>query len=367
MKTYSISVIPGDGVGVEVMQQGMRVLDRVAEQYNSFGFKYTHYDWSCEYYKRTGRMMSADGMQRIADADAILLGAVGFPGVPDHVSLRGLLLRIRQGVEQYVNLRPVKLLDERDCPIKGKTVSDIDMVFVRENVEGEYAGAGGRIREGTGDETVIQSAVFTRSNTERLMRYSFELARSRVENRKKQGLKTVSKLTSVTKSNALNYSMVFWDEVFAALAPGYSDVATDQYHVDAMAMYMLQRPEDFDVVVASNLFGDILTDLGGVLQGGLGFAAGGNINPEKRYPSMFEPVHGSAPTIAGKNLANPIAMVWTVKLMLDFLGHREPAARVLRAIETVVTGDRSALTPDMGGKGTTTGVGDALLEALKHS
>lgn len=366
MTNYSIAVIPGDGVGVEVMREGLRLLDRVAAIHGGISFTYTNYDWSCEHYARTGRMMSPDGMERLADANAILLGAVGFPGVPDHVSLRDLLLAIRQGFDQYVNLRPIKLIDVRDCPIKGKTVADVDMIFVRENTEGEYAGVGGRTRAGTEHETVVQSAVFTRRNTERLMRYSFDLARRRAEQRERAGRKTYNKVTSVTKSNAFNYSMVFWDEVFAEIGADYRDIATDQYHVDAMAMYMIQRPEDFDVVVASNLFGDILTDLGGVLQGGLGFAAGGNINPDRRFPSMFEPVHGSAPTIAGKDIANPIAMVWTVALMLDFLDLGDEAARIIASIERVITGDRSGLTPDMGGSGTTTAVGDALIAALEE-
>lgn len=365
MKKYSVAVIPGDGIGEEVMREGLRVLDRVAEMDGGFSFDYAHYDWGCEYYTKTGRMMAEDGMERLRQTDAILLGAVGFPGVPDHISLRDLLLKIRQGFNQYVNYRPVKLLSEVDCPLKGKGPRDLDMVFVRENTEGEYAGVGGRVRRGTPDETVVQTSVFTRRITEKLMRYAFELTRSRAEDRQARGLKTASKVTSVTKSNALNHSLVFWDEVFAELKSDYAEVETDQYHVDAMSMYMIQRPEDFDVVVASNLFGDILTDLGGVLQGGLGFAAGGNLNPERDYPSMFEPVHGSAPTIAGKNAANPIAMVWTVKLMLDFLGHTEAAGSVLTAIEKLVTGDRSGLTADMGGKGTTSGVGDLLLKALE--
>ncbi len=364
MKNYTISVIPGDGIGVEVMREGQRVLDRIAKLDGGFRFEYTSYDWSCEYYAKTGKMMSDDGMQRLADSDAILLGAVGFPGVPDHVSLRDLLLRIRQGFDQYINLRPVKLLDERDCPIKGKTVADVDMVFVRENTEGEYSGFGGRMRADTEDEVVVQSSVFTRRNTERLMRYAFDLARSRAASRRAAGRKTFGKLSSATKSNALNYSMVFWDEVFAKIGSEYPDISSDQYHVDALAMFMVQRPEDFDVIVASNLFGDILTDLGGVLQGGLGFAAGGNINPERRYPSMFEPVHGSAPSLAGKNTANPIAMVWTAKLMLDFLGHVDAGNKLLEAINKVVTGDRTGLTADMGGSGTTSGVGDMLIDAL---
>ena len=364
MKKYSIAVIPGDGIGQEVMHEGLRVLDRVAELDGGFSFEYAHYDWGCEYYTKTGQMMASDGMERLGDSDGILLGAVGYPGVPDHISLRDLLLRIRQGFYQYVNYRPVKLLTSQDCPLKGKEPDDLDMVFVRENTEGEYAGVGGRVRVGTPEETVIQTSVFTKRTTEKVMKYAFELTESRKEARRERGLKTDSKVTSVTKSNALNHSAVFWDEVFAEVGADYPDVTTDQYHVDAMSMYMLQRPEDFDVVVASNLFGDILTDLGGVLQGGLGFAAGGNINPDREYPSMFEPVHGSAPTIAGKNLANPIAMVWTVKLMLDFLGHADAGDRVLAAIKGAVTGDRSLLTGDMGGHGSTTSVGDLLVAAL---
>ena len=364
MQKYSVAVIPGDGIGGEVMDEGLRVLDRIAQLEGGFSFTYQRYDWGCEHYARTGRMMAEEGMKRLRDRDAILLGAVGYPGVPDHISLRDLLLRIRQEFDQYVNYRPVKLLSPLDCPLKGKGPDDLDMLFIRENTEGEYAGVGGYVKKGTPEETVVQSSIFTRRTTERVMRYAFERARERAAGRRKRGLKTSAKVTSVTKSNALNHAMVFWDGVFQEISGEYPDIETDQYHVDAMSMYMLQRPEDFDVVVASNLFGDILTDLGGVLQGGLGFAAGGNLNPEKQYPSMFEPVHGSAPTIAGKNLANPIAMVWTVKLMLDFLGHQAAGSRVLSAIEQVVTGDRSLLTPDMGGSGSTSSVGDLLLSAL---
>jgi len=364
MATHKIAVIPGDGIGTEVMHEGLRVLDRVAEIHGGVTFDYTHYEWSCEYYTRTGHMMPEDGMDRLRDTDAILLGAVGYPGVPDHISLRDLLLKIRQGFNQYVNFRPVKLLTEQDCPLKGKGPGDLDMVFVRENTEGEYAGVGGRVRQGTPEETVVQTSVFTRKNTENVMRFAFELTRKRADARRAEGLKTASKVTSVTKSNALNHSLVFWDEVFAEIGSGYPEVETDQYHVDAMSMYMIQRPEDFDVVVASNLFGDILTDLGGVLQGGLGFAAGGNLNPDRQFPSMFEPVHGSAPTIAGKGIANPIAMIWTVKLMLDFLGYSELGDLVMEAIRTVVIGKRAELTADMGGNGSTASSTDLVLSAL---
>lgn len=363
MKTFRLAVIPGDGIGIEVMTEGLRVLNHLAEMHGGLAFTCQHYDWSCERYSKTGSMMPADGMDRLRESDAILLGAVGYPGVPDHISLRELLLRIRQGFHQYINYRPVKLLDDRDCPIKNKGVRDINMLFIRENVEGEYAGVGGRLRQGTPDETVLQTAVFTRKNTEAVMRYAFEQARRRYKEGAKPGLKT-ARLTSVTKSNALNYSMVFWDEIFNEIGSEYPDVMADQYHVDAMSMYMIQRPEDFDVVVASNLFGDILTDLGGVLQGGLGFAAAANLNPEGEYPSMFEPVHGSAPNIAGRGMANPIAMVWTIKLMLDFLGYGGLGARLLAALGELLRGSREALTPDMGGKGSTAQVTDLLLAGL---
>jgi tartrate dehydrogenase/decarboxylase/D-malate dehydrogenase len=297
-------------------------------------------------------MMAEDGLDILRGYDAILLGAVGFPGVPDHISLRDLLLKIRQGFDQYINLRPVKLLPGIECPVKNKGPADIDMVFVRENTEGEYAGIGGFIRQGTAEETALQTSVFTRKNTERVMDYAFRLARNRGK-----------KLTSITKSNAMNYSMVFWDRVFRELSERYPDIETQSFHVDAAAMYMVQNPEDFDVVVASNLFGDILTDLGAALQGGLGFAAGANLNPESKYPSMFEPVHGSAPNIAGRGISNPIAMIWTVKLMLDFLGHEREGTAIMDAV-TEVLKYKEKLTPDLGGKGTTSGVGDMICSAL---
>jgi len=362
MQEIRLAVIPGDGVGIEVMREAKKVLDRLAGLHGGIAFRYADYEWGCAYYQRTGRMMAEDGMERLADSDAILLGAVGYPGVPDHVSLRDLLLRIRQGFDQYVNYRPVRLLDARDCPLKNMGPEDLDIVFIRENTEGEYCGAGGRLRQGTADETALQTAVFTRKGTERVMRFAFELARSRAGSGGSSGRK--GRLTSVTKSNALNHSMVFWDAVFAGLKAEYPDVETSQYHVDAMSMYLIQRPRDFDVVVASNLFGDILTDLGAVLQGGLGLAAGGNLNPERAHPSMFEPVHGSAPDIAGKGWANPLAMIWTVKLMLDFLGHEDLGARVLSSIEQAVRSRRAELTRDMGGRGSTSSVGDLIVELV---
>jgi tartrate dehydrogenase/decarboxylase/D-malate dehydrogenase len=355
MKEYKIATIPGDGIGIEVMDEGIKVLKGLEKR---FGLKFTtsNYEWGCEYYLKHGRMMDEDGLEKLRKYDAILLGAVGFPGVPDHISLRDLLLKIRQGFNQYINYRPVKLLDEEFCPIKNKKPEDIDMVFIRENREGEYSGAGAILNQGKEDEMALQTGVFTRKNTERVMRYAFEVARKR----KKQG-----KLTSITKSNALNYSMVFWDKVFADVARDYPDIKTNAFHVDAAAMFMVQKPEMFDVVVASNLFGDILTDLGAALQGGLGFAAGANLNPEGEFPSMFEPVHGSAPDIAGKGLANPIAMIWTIELLLEHLGEHDSAACVLGAIKEVIK-DKARLTPDMGGHASTSEVGDFVCRIIKE-
>jgi tartrate dehydrogenase/decarboxylase/D-malate dehydrogenase len=350
MAKFNIAVIPGDGIGIEVMNEGIKILNKITEKTGIVSFNFHTFDWGCEYYLKHGKMMDEDGLEQLKKYDAILLGAVGYPGVPDHISLRDLLLKIRQGFNQYINLRPIKLLKEVDCPLKNKKPEHIDMVFIRENVEGEYAGIGGIQKEGTEDEVAVQTSLFTRKNTEKVMDYAFKLAQ--VRNKYK-------KVTSVTKSNALNYSMVFWDKVFNEKANQYSDIKTESFHVDAMSMYMLQRPEDFDVVVASNLFGDILTDLGATLQGGLGFAAGANINPEGQYPSMFEPVHGSAPNIAGKGLANPIAMIWTVKMMLDHLGFEKEAALVMKAIEEALD-RREELTADLGGKGSTSSVGNLI-------
>ncbi|QEK10930.1 tartrate dehydrogenase [Crassaminicella thermophila] len=355
MKNYKIAVIPGDGIGIEVMQEGIKVLNTLSRLNNNISFDFTWYDWGCEYYLKYGKMMDEDGLEKLKEYDAILLGAVGFPGVADHISLRDLLLKIRQGFNQYINLRPIKLLASEDCPLKNKGVEHIDMVFVRENTEGEYAGVGGIQKEGTKEEVALQTSVFTRKTTEKVMDYAFKLAKERNK---------LNKVTSVTKSNALNYSMVFWDKVFKEKSDEYKEIETESFHVDATSMYMLQRPETFDVVVASNLFGDILTDLGAALQGGLGFAAGANINPEKTYPSMFEPVHGSAPEIAGKGLANPIAMIWSVKMMLDFLEHKELGNRIMDAIVEAVK-DREKLTPDLGGKATTSEVGDRICSIIE--
>ena len=355
MKEYKIAVIPGDGIGIEVMDEGLKVLNKASEILGDVKFSFDHFEWGCEYYLKTGKMMDDDGLERLKKYDAILLGAVGFPGVPDHISLRDLLLKIRQGFDQYINYRPVKLLKHVECPLKNKGPEDIDMLFIRENIEGEYAGIGALLNEGKDSEVAIQTSVFSKDNTTRVMKFAFEEAKKR--NR-------MNKVTSITKSNALNYSMVFWDKIFAKVGKDYPEIETNSSHVDAACMFLIQKPEQFDVVVASNLFGDIMTDLAATLQGGLGFAAGANLNPEKKFPSMFEPVHGSAPDIAGKGLANPLAMIWTVVLMLDFLEEKELSEMISSALEKVLE-NKNELTKDLGGSGKTNEVGDSICKLLK--
>ena len=352
MTTHKIAVIAGDGIGPEVVAEGLKALDAAAAKDGSFRFEYTHFPWGCEYYLKTGCMMPDDGLETLRGFDAIMLGAVGFPGVPDNVSLRGLLLEIRHGFDQYVNIRPVKLLKGAPTPLKDVRREDIDMIFVRENSEGEYSGSGAWLYKGLPNETVIQNSVFSRQGTERIIRYAYELARR--ENKT---------LTSISKGNALNYSMVFWDQVFKEVGAEYPDVETHSLLVDAAAMFMVKDPKRFQVVVASNLFGDILTDLGAAISGGMGLAAGANIDPERRNPSMFEPIHGSAPDIAGKGLANPLATVWSASQMLDFLGHGESAAAVLGAVERLLE-EKRVLTPDLGGTATTAQVGDAIASLI---
>jgi len=352
MTTHKIAVIAGDGIGPEVVAEGLKALDAAAAKDGSFRFEYTHFPWGCEYYLKTGCMMPDDGLETLRGFDAIMLGAVGFPGVPDNVSLRGLLLEIRHGFDQYVNIRPVKLLKGAPTPLKDVRREDIDMIFVRENSEGEYSGSGAWLYKGLPNETVIQNSVFSRQGTERIIRYAYELAR-----REKKTL------TSISKGNALNYSMVFWDQVFKEVGAEYPDVETHSLLVDAAAMFMVKDPKRFQVVVASNLFGDILTDLGAAISGGMGLAAGANIDPERRNPSMFEPIHGSAPDIAGKGLANPLATVWSASQMLDFLGHGESAAAVLGAVERLLE-EKRVLTPDLGGTATTAQVGDAIASLI---
>jgi len=353
MNTYKIAVVAGDGIGPEVIGEGIKVLNAVAQLDGSFCFDFAHYPWGCEYYHKTGKMMADDGMERLAESDAIFLGAVGAPGVPDHISLWDLLLRIRKGFDQYVNLRPVKLLKGAPCPLKDAKPEDIDMLFIRENSEGEYAGSGSWLYKGKPNEVVIQDGVFSRQGCERIIRYAFETA------------KTLGKsVTSISKANALNYSMVFWDQIFNEVSKEYPDVQTHSYLVDAASMFMVKDPKRFEVVVTSNLFGDILTDLGAAIAGGMGLAAGANLNPERKYPSMFEPIHGSAPDIAGKQLANPLATVWSAAQMLEFFGHQKWADRLIAIIEEMLC-EKKVLTPDLGGTATTSQVGDEVVRKLR--
>jgi len=346
---HRIAVIPGDGIGREVVPEGTRVLDAAARRFD-FELDWTAFDWSCQTYTETGRMMPADGLDQLRRFDAIYLGAVGFPGVPDHVSLWGLLIPIRRAFRQYVNLRPVRLLPGAHSPLAGRGPADIDMLIVRENNEGEYSEIGGRLHRGTPDEVAVQESVFTRRGCDRVMRYAFELARTRPRRH----------LTSATKSNGIIHSMPFWDVRFAAMGREYPDVKTAQYHIDILTAHFVQHPDWFDVVVASNLFGDILSDLGPAIAGSIGLAPGGNINPEREYPSMFEPVHGSAPDIAGKGMANPIAMLASFGMALrysfnmgkeaDLIDQAIPAAlaRGLRTADIKSEGCKIVSTREMG-------------------
>ena len=352
MKTYKIAVIPGDGVGPEVLTEGMKVLKRVADLDGTFQIEDTWFPWGCEYYLETGRMMPEDGIEILKGFDAIYLGAVGYPGVPDHISLWDLLLTIRKNFDQYVNLRPVKLLKGAPCPLAGVEREEINMTFIRENSEGEYAGSGSWLFKDKPNEVVIQDGVFSRKGCERIIRYAFEVAR-----------KEKRSLTSISKGNALNYSMVFWDQIFKEVSKDYPDVETRSLLVDAAAMFMVKDPKRFEVVVTSNLFGDILTDLGAAISGGMGLAAGANLNPERTFPSMFEPIHGSAPDIAGQGISNPMASVWAISQMLDFFGHEDWGKKVLDAIEDVLV-DGVYMTPDIGGKASTSQVGDAIVAKL---
>ena len=353
MKTYRIAVIAGDGIGPEVVREEIKVLRTVAALDGGFQFDFTHYPWGCEYYLKTGEMMPADGMETLKGFDAVILGAVGYPGVPDHISLRGLLLRIRHDFDEYINLRPVKLLKGAQCPLKDAAPEEIDMIFVRENSEGEYSGQGAWLYPNTPQEIVIQDSVFSRKGCERVIRYAYELARK--ENKT---------LTSISKGNALNYSMVFWDQIFAEVGRDYPDVKTASLLVDAASMFMVKNPKRFQIVVTSNLFGDILTDLGAAIAGGMGLAAGANLNPERKFPSMFEPIHGSAPDIAGKGIANPLAAIWSASQLLDFLGHENWGGKILTAMEELLISG-TALTPDQGGTASTSECGDALAALLK--
>jgi len=347
VKSYRIAVIAGDGIGREVMPEGIRSVDAAA-RLCGFAIDWRPFDWSCETYHATGSMMPDDGIDQLSQHDSIFLGAVGFPGVPDHISLWGLLIPIRREFDQYVNLRPVRLLPGIRSPLADKKPGDVDFWVVRENTEGEYSKIGGRMGAGD-DEAVIQTAVFTRKGTDRILRYAFDLAR-------RIGRPHVS---SATKSNGLFYSMPYWDERFAAIAAEYPDIATDSHHIDIMAARFVMKPEQFDVVVGSNLFGDILSDLGPGCTGTIAVAPSANLNPERRYPSMFEPVHGSAPDIAGRGIANPIGQIWAGAMMLDHLGEAEAATLIIKAMEEeLATG--AHLTPDLGGSASTQSMGMAI-------
>lgn len=349
LREYEIAVLPGDGIGNEVMPEALRALDAVSAKHG-FRLHYRQFDWSCQTYRETGRMMPEDGLEQLRQHDAIMLGAVGWPGVPDHISLWGLLLPIRRAFDQYVNLRPVRLLPGITPPVRDKTTGDIDFWVVRENTEGEYSQLGGRQGEGTEGELVVQSAAFTRRGTDRILRYAFDLA-------ERLGSKHV---TSATKSNGIYYSMPYWDERFRAMAAQYPEVHVDQEHIDILCAKFVLSPERFDVVVASNLFGDILSDLGPGVTGTIGVAPSANLNPDGTYPSTFEPVHGSAPDIAGRGIANPVGQIWSAAMMLDHLGHDEASTDLIQAIERVLGDASGPRTPDMGGDASTTDLGNAI-------
>ncbi|NNV02849.1 tartrate dehydrogenase [Brevibacillus sp. MCWH] len=354
-RTLHIAVIPGDGIGREVVQEGIRVLEYLAQASNgTFLFEFDFFPWGCQYYLETGRMMAADGLEKLQHYDAIYFGAVGWPGVPDHVSLWGLRLAICQGFDQWANIRPVRFLPGVESRLRHPNAESLDWILIRENSEGEYSGIGGRnfSGRGKGKEVAIQSSIFTEEGCERIIRYAFEIARTRKR----------KKVTSVTKSNAQQYGMVLWDEVFARVSQEYPDVETEQWLVDAMAARFVLKPETLEVVVASNLLADILSDLGSALAGSLGLAASANLNPERRYPSMFEPVHGSAPDIAGQGIANPIGAIGSAALMLEHLGLHDEAKLVHQAIEA--TTREGKLTPDVGGTCSTREVTDAILANL---
>lgn len=352
MRKYEISLIPGDGIGNEVVPEGVRVLEEAGRKFD-IQFEWKEFGWSCETYIKTGRMMPEDGIEQMSSCDAIYLGAVGYPNVPDHISLWGLLIPIRREFNQYVNLRPVRLFHGVPCPLVGREPGDIDFMIVRENVEGEYSEIGGRLYAGTEEEMAIQESVFTRKGVDRILKYAFQLASERPRKH----------LTAATKSNGIIHTMPYWDERVTAMAENYPNVHWDKFHIDILTAHFVQNPDWFDVVVGSNLFGDILSDLGPAITGTIGIAPSGNINPEGKYPSMFEPVHGSAPDIAGKNIANPIGQIWSGAMMLDHLGEKKAAQAIVSAIEKVLE-DGSCRTADMGGNATTTDLGKAIEGSL---
>jgi tartrate dehydrogenase/decarboxylase/D-malate dehydrogenase len=348
MTKIKVAVIPGDGIGAEVLPEGLRVLEAAGNRHG-LEFEWQEFDWSCETYLKTGRMMPEDGIEQLASFDTIYLGAVGFPSVPDHISLWGLLIPIRREFDQHINLRPVRLFEGVPCPLAGRNAGDIDFYVVRENVEGEYSDIGGIENEGTDEERVTQLSVFTRRGIDRCVEYAFNLAQSR----------PAKHLSSATKSNGIVHTMPYWDSRVAAIAKRYPDVAVDQYHIDILTANFVLMPDHFDVVVGSNLFGDILSDLGPACTGTIAIAPSANLNPSREFPSMFEPVHGSAPDIAGKGIANPIGTIWAGAMMLQHLGHSDAHDSIMEAIETTLR-DSAELTPDMGGKASTERLGKAI-------
>ena len=353
IKKYKIALIPGDGIGTEVVPEGVKVLTAAGRRFG-FAFEWDPRPWGCQFFLQTGAMMPPDGLTEIQHHDAIYLGAVGFPGVPDDVSLWGLLIRIRRQFDQYVCLRPIRLMPNVQSPLRDCIPGDIDIMLVRENTEGEYSDRGRKLHEGTHDEVVIQENIFTRKGVDRILRYAFELAGTRHRKR----------LTSATKSNGIAIAMPYWDSRLALLAQQYPDIHVDQYHIDILAAHFVQRPGRFDVVVGSNLFGDILSDLGSACAGTIGIAPSANLNPEREYPSMFEPVHGSAPDIFGRNIANPIGQIWSGAMMLDHLGQPDAARAIVAAIQSVLS--NGPRTRDLGGHASTQEVGSAIADAVTN-
>src|SRR5437762_4025196 len=353
-KRHHIAVIPGDGIGKETVPEGLRVLEAAGRRFG-VEFDWDELPWSCDYYAKHGRMMPEDWFEQIHKHDAIFFGAVGWPAtVPDHISLWGSLIQWRRGFDQYVNMRPCRLMPGIPSPLANRKPGDIDFVVIRENTEGEYSSVGGRIFEHTDRETVFQETIFTRKGVDRILKFAFELAATRASKH----------VTSATKSNGISITMPYWDERFRAMAARYPAIRSDQYHIDILSAHFVQRPERFDVVVGSNLFGDILSDLGPAVCGTIGIAPSANINPERTFPSTFEPVHGSAPDIAGKGIANPIGQIWSGAMMLEHLGHAEAAAAIVRAIEAVLADEAAPRTPDIGGNATTADVGQAIADAI---
>ena len=349
---YRVALIPGDGIGREVLSEGVKVMEAAAKRFD-FEFSWSEFDWSCERFHSVGEIMPADGLEQLRNFDAIYFGAVGFPGVPDHVSLWNLLIPMRRSLKLYVNLRPVRLLPGMISPLRDRGPGDIDYLIVRENNEGEYSEVGGRIYSGTDQEAAVQQSVFTKIGTDRIQRFAFELAATRRNH-----------LTSATKSNGIIHSMPYWDERFEVNGKDYSGVTADQYHIDILSARLVLSPDWFDVIVASNLFGDILSDLGPATTGTIAIAPSANLNPEREFPSLFEPVHGSAPDIAGKGIANPIGQIWSGVMMLDHLGQQAAGKAVMAAIEQLLASPDGVRTPDMGDKGLCRDVGESIAQIV---